>query len=161
MASIYDWSTTSGSNASHAHGGTVGTINFAEGQAPSSLNDSSRATLAALAGWRDLLGGAKISAGTDTVTLTSGLTLTAYAQGMMFSFEAGGTNTGAVTLNVDSVGAKAVVKHGDTALAAGDIKAGGIYLVGYEATNDRFQLLSMVGSASSGASVGLVLALGG
>ena len=156
MASLYDWSASSAAaNASQ------GIVNFAEGQAPSTLNDSSRALMLQVAGWRDLLGGAKISAGTDTVTLTSGLTLTAYAQGMMFSFEAGGTNTGAVTLNVDSVGAKAIVKHGDTALAAGDIKAGGIYLVGYEATNDRFQLLSMVGSASSGASVGLVLALGG
>ena len=155
MASFYDWSTTASSNA------TQTPINWAEGMPPSAVNDSARATLGKLAEWRDFFGGVKISSGTDTVTLTSGLSLTAYAQGMLFGFEAGGTNTGAVTLNVDSIGAKAVVKNSDVALASGDIKAGGIYLVAYEATNDRFQLLTQTGSAASGASVGLVLALGG
>ncbi len=155
MASFYDWSTTASSNASQTP------INWAEGMPPSAVNDSARATLGKLAEWRDFFGGVKISSGTDTVTLTSGLSLTAYAQGMLFGFEAGGTNTGAVTLNVDGIGAKAVVKNSDVALAAGDIKAGGIYLVAYEATNTRFQLLTQTGSASSGASVGLVLALGG
>ena len=157
MASFYDWSTTASSNG--AISGS--SINFAEGQAPSTVNDSARALMADVAKWRDLFGGTKISSGTYTVTLTSGLSLTAYAQGMLFGFEAGGTNTGAVTLDVDSIGAKAVVKNSDVALAAGDLKAGGIYLVGYEATNDRFQLLTQTGNASSGASVGLVLALGG
>jgi hypothetical protein len=139
--SIYDWSTTAASNA------TVGSISWAEGQAPSTVNDSARAEMADVAAWRDLLGGAKVSTGTDTIALTSGLSLSAYAQGMMFAFEAGGTNTGAVTLNVDAVGAKAIKKYHDVALAAGDIEAGGIYLVAYEASNDEFQLLSPVSVA--------------
>lgn len=141
MTSIYDWSATPASNA------TVGSINFAESQLPSTLNDSNRQAMADVAAWRDFLGGAKISSGTDTITLTSGLSLSAYAQGQLFAFEAGGANTGAVTLNVDSVGAKAIVKYHDVALIAGDIEAGGIYVVAYEATADNFQLLSPVSNA--------------
>lgn len=141
MASIFDWSATAASNAS------VGNINWAEGQAPSSINDSARYEMADVAMWRDFMGGAKISSGTDTITLTSGLSLSAYAQGMMFAFEAGGANTGAVTLNVDSVGAKAIKKYHDVDLASGDIEAAGIYLVAYESTADNFQLLSPVSNA--------------
>jgi len=141
MASLYDWSTTAASNAS------VGSINWAEGQAPSSINDSARYEMADVAKWRDLLGAAKISSGTDTIALTSGLSISAYAQGMMFAFEAGGANTGAATLNVDTVGAKDIKKFHDVALASGDLEAGGIYLVAYEATADNFQLLSAVSNA--------------
>jgi len=142
MTSIYDWSTTPASNA------TVGSINWAENQNPSTVNDSARQEMADVAAWRDFLGGAKISSGTDTITLTSGLSLSAYAQGQLFAFEAGGTNTGAVTLNVDSVGAKAIKKHHDVDLAAGDFEAGGIYIVAYEATADNFQLISAVSNTA-------------
>jgi len=138
MASIYDWSATAASNA------TVGSINWAEGQAPSTINNSARDTMADVAKWRDILGGAKISSGTDTIALTSGLSLSAYAQGMMIAFEAGGANTGAATLNIDSIGARAVVKRHDVALAPGDIEAGQIVLVAYEATANNFQMLSQI-----------------
>ena len=141
MTSIYDWSTTPASNA------TVGSISWAENQAPSTVNNSARQEMADVAAWRDFLGGAKVSSGTDTITLTSGLSLSAYAQGQMFAFEAGGTNTSAVTLNVDSVGAKAIKKYHDVALASGDIETGGIYLVAYEGASDEFLLLSPVANA--------------
>ena len=54
MASIFDWSATAASNAS------VGNINWAEGQAPSSINDSARYEMADVAMWRDFMGGANI-----------------------------------------------------------------------------------------------------
>lgn len=152
MTSIFDWSGTAASNA------TVGSINWAEGMAFNAVNDSARAEMADVAKWRDLLGGAKISSGTDTITLTSGMSLSAYAQGMMFAFEAGGTNTGAVTLNVDSIGAKAIVKNHDVALAAGDIEAGQIVLVAYKATADNFQMLSQSALAPlTSASIGVTV----
>jgi hypothetical protein len=44
MASIYDWSTTASTN-----GSADATINFAEGQTPSSVNDSARALMARIA----------------------------------------------------------------------------------------------------------------
>lgn len=139
MATIYDWSSTASENDD---AGTP--INWLEGQLPATVNGSSREMMKQLADWRNLLGGAKISATADTMTLTSGLSLSAYAQGMMFAFECGAGNTGAATLNVDSIGAKAVVKAHDVALVSGDLETGGIYLVAYEATADNFQLLSAV-----------------
>jgi len=141
MTSLYDWSTTPASNA------TVGSINFAENQNPSTVNDSARQLMADVALWLDTVGPVKISTGTDTIALTSGLSLSAYAQGQVFCFEAGGANTGAATLNVDTIGAKSIVKHYNVALAANDIVAGGIYKVAYEATADNFQLISPASNA--------------
>jgi len=137
MANIYDWSVTAADNDD---AGTP--INWAENQAPSTVNNSAREMMAQIADWRNLVGAAKITATADTMTLTSGLSLTAYAQGMMIGFECGAANTGATTLNIDSVGAKAVVKFHDVPLVSGDLEAGGIYIVAYEATADNFQLVS-------------------
>jgi len=74
--------------------------------------------------------------------------LGAYATGNLFSFVAANTNTGAATINLNSLGAKSITKLGSTALAAGDIVSGRIYLIEYDGT--RFQLLNP--SASSVAS---------
>ena len=79
------------------------------------------------------------AAGADTITGTVTPTLTAYTTGQQFSFIAAGTNTTAVTLNIDGVGAKAVTRAGTTALAAGDILTGQVALVEYDGT--QFQLL--------------------
>jgi hypothetical protein len=64
--------------------------------------------------------------GTDTlaVTLTPGFT--AYAAGQWFSFEIENTNTGAVTVNVNTLGAGALVWPDGTALAAGDLPDGAL-----------------------------------
>ena len=79
------------------------------------------------------------AAGADTITGTVSPTLTAYTTGQQFSFVAAGTNTTAVTLNIDGVGAKAVTRAGTTALAAGDILTGQVAIVEYDGT--QFQLL--------------------
>lgn len=77
-------------------------------------------------------------AGVDTITATLATpTLAAYALGQVFNFISAGANTGAVTLNVNGLGAKSVVKAGGTALAAGDIKSGGSVQVFYDGT--KFQ----------------------
>jgi hypothetical protein len=77
------------------------------------------------------------SAGTDTITATLSPAITAYAAGQRYHFKAGGTNTGAATINLNSVGAKDLKKGaaGSTALEAGDITAGGMYTVEYDGTN--------------------------
>lgn len=74
----------------------------------------------------------------DVITITLAPTVSAYATGMEIRFIASGANTTNVTLNVDSIGAKAVTKHGTTALVAGDIKSGQIVKVTYDGT--RFLL---------------------
>lgn len=74
----------------------------------------------------------------DVITISPSPVVSAYAAGQTFSFIASGANTGAVTLNVNSLGAKAVTKNGATALAAGDIASGALVIVTYDGT--RFQL---------------------
>lgn len=83
--------------------------------------------------------------GTDTITGTMSPTLGAYATGQMFYFIAAGDNTGAVTLNIDSLGAKAVTRDGSVALAASDLKSGEVVVVVYDGT--RFQVVSQLNSA--------------
>ncbi len=77
------------------------------------------------------------SSGTDTITASLTPAITAYVAGQCYHFKAGGTNTGAATINFNSVGAKALKKgpDGATALAAGDITTGGMYTVEYDGTN--------------------------
>jgi len=137
MANLYNWSTTAADNDD---AGTP--INWAENQLPSTVNNSSRELMKQVADWRNLLSGAKISSGTNTTTLTTGLSLSAYAQGTLFAFEQGVTNSGPVTINVDSIGAKDIKKFKTVALVAGDLVAGGLYIIAYEATAGNFQLIS-------------------
>jgi hypothetical protein len=66
--------------------------------------------------------------------------LEGYTAGAQYSFIAQNTNTGAVTLDIDSLGVKAVTKFGTTPLIAGDIVGGAMVLVEYDGT--RFQLLT-------------------
>lgn len=96
-----------------------------------------RAVGAKLAQFVDDLGAVNTVAGTAnaiTVTLASGIT--AYATGQMFRFVAGSTNTGAATLNVNSIGAKAIRKISggtDVALGEADLVTGRTYRVCYDA----------------------------
>jgi hypothetical protein len=80
--------------------------------------------------------------GADTITANATPTPAAYAAGQTFRFVSAGANTGAVTLNVSALGAKAITKNGTTALVAGDIPSGAMVEVAYDGT--RFQL-GMVG----------------
>lgn len=77
--------------------------------------------------------------GTDTITGSLSPPLTAYAAGQLFYFIAAGANTGPVTLNINSLGAKNVTKDGSTALVADDIASGEVVIVIYDGT--RFQII--------------------
>jgi hypothetical protein len=83
--------------------------------------------------------------GTDTITAVGSPTVAAYAAGQMFYFVAAGDNTGAVTINIDSLGAKNVTRDGSVALAAGDIKSGEVVVIVYDGT--RFQVVSQLNSS--------------
>jgi hypothetical protein len=82
--------------------------------------------------------------GTDTLIGTLSPALTTYVTGAVYYFVAPATNTGAVTLNIDTLGAKAVTRDGTTALVAGDLVSGEMVSVVYDGT--RFQLISPVNS---------------
>lgn len=76
--------------------------------------------------------------GTDTITASTSPVTTSYAAGQTFRFVAAGANTGAVTININSLGAKSITKNGSTALVSGDIASGGVYQVTYDGT--QFQI---------------------
>lgn len=90
--------------------------------------------------------------GTNTITATAPLGLAAYATGQVFWFVSAGANTGAVTLNINSLGAKAVTKLGAIALEAEDIPAGAVIEVFYDGV--RFQLLTLVANVAATAKAG-------
>ena len=81
-----------------------------------------------------------VASGTDTILGTGSPALTAYATGNAFQFTVAATNTTSVTLNIDSLGAKAVTRDGSTALVAGDLVSGSVVTVVYDGT--RFQVLN-------------------
>lgn len=76
--------------------------------------------------------------GTNTITASlSGLT--AYTAGLTVRFTASGANTGAVTLNIASLGAIALVRADGVALATGDILSAGTYEAIYDGTSFKLQ----------------------
>ena len=88
-------------------------------------------------------------AGTDTITASLSPALTAYANGQIFTLIPANTNTGAVTININGLGAKSITKNGSTALVAGDLVAGVTYSLQYDGT--RFQKIAGSDYAKSGA----------
>ena len=88
--------------------------------------------------------------GIDTISGSGSPQVTSYVTGQMFWFVASGTNTGATTLNIDSLGAKNITR-GTAALAAGDIISGAVALVVYDGT--QFQLLSIIRSIQTNGTI--------
>lgn len=126
---FYDWSLTAASNSN-----SDSTVNWAEGQLPSTVNGSARAMMAAIASWRDDINGSLTTAGSSNAyTLTANVGFTALATGLMVCFKANHTNTGAATLAVNSLTAKALRTRDDQALVANQIISGGFYVAVYNA----------------------------
>jgi microcystin-dependent protein len=123
------WSQTASANAT-----ADSSVNYAEGQAPSSLNDSARAAMASVAKWRDDISGAIVTAGTSTaytVTSYSGFDTLAHMSGMMIAFTPHATNTGTTTLNVDGLGAKPLRGYPGVELPSGVLILGTPYVALY------------------------------
>jgi hypothetical protein len=83
----------------------------------------------------------------DTYAITLSPAPAAYTTGMVVRFKANTGNTGAATLNVNSLGAKTIKKFGNTDLSTGDITAGQIAEVIYDGTN--FQIMDIQQPAPS------------
>jgi len=77
----------------------------------------------------------------DVITLTPDPAWTAYAAGQQIWWITSGANTTNVTVNVSSLGAKALTKNGTTALVANDLPSGALVGARYDGT--RLQLLSL------------------
>lgn len=81
--------------------------------------------------------------------LTPAVALSAYVDGQVFNFEANHASPGASTLNIMGpsglLGAKDIRKNFDQPLEVNDIKTNFSLIVQYEASNDRFLMLTHVG----------------
>ena len=84
--------------------------------------------------------------GTDTYAATLSPVPASYTTNLKVYIKFTNANTGAATLNLNSLGAKAIKKSGTAALASGDISAGQILCLVYDGTN--FQVVG--GGASGG-----------
>lgn len=144
---FWSWSKTAGNNST-----ADSTINWAEGQSPSSVNDSARAMMARTAEWRDDVSGTITTGGTSTAyTVTSNQTFDSFAHmaGAMIAFVPHTTNTGGggapVTLNVDSLGAKSIRFAPNKDLQSGVLVQGTPYVVTYNNVDGAFYLQGFPG----------------
>jgi hypothetical protein len=78
--------------------------------------------------------------GTNSITATAPISMTALVAGQTFRFVAAATNTGAVTININSLGAKSITKNGTTALTANEILINSVLEIIYDGT--QFQLVN-------------------
>ncbi len=141
---LYKWSQTQASNAT-----ADPSINWQEGQAPSSVNDSARAMMASVAKHRDDIAGAIVTGGTATAyTVSSYEAFDALTRlnGQIIAFTPHATNGGTVTLNVDSLGAKPLRSAPAAELLAGTLIQGTPYLALYNHTDTAFYLHGFYGN---------------
>lgn len=88
--------------------------------------------------------------GTNALTITLAVAPTSYQNGQRFVFKTANTNTGSVTLNVNSLGAQTLKKIEGGALVnlvSGDLIAGQVVIVVYDGTD--FQIIAGAGSSGS------------
>lgn len=93
-----------------------------------------------------------VNAGTaDALSVTLSPAVVAYVDGMTLLIKAPSANTGATTINVNSLGLKSITRADGSELQAGDIKAGQIIQVSYSTTNGKFQLVATGAAADAAA----------
>ena len=141
---LYKWSQTAGNNAT-----ADPSINWQEGQAPSSVNDSGRAMMASIAKHRDDVAGAIVTGGTATaytVTSYQAFDTPARLNGQIIAFTPHVTNGSTVTLNVDSLGARPLRSAPSTELLAGTLIQGTPYVAVYNNLDAVFYLQSFYGN---------------
>ncbi len=134
--SIYSWEdmTNVGGNDN-----ADSAINWAEGQAPSTVNNSSRAVMARVAEWIHDLVVAKTTGGSSTAyTATTKQSPSTLPDGFTVYLMPHATNTGACTLNVNSLGAKNLRITSGSNAAAGDVVINKPILATYRAATDEY-----------------------
>jgi hypothetical protein len=128
---VTSWSTSPSSNNAAPPNG------WPEGMAAAAVNDTARQMMADLV--REFqVNAVKVLAsvaGTNTITGTMTPDLTSYSTGMLVFFTPANNSSGAVTINIDALGAKSIVRGDGTALESGDLQASTIHAILYDGTN--------------------------
>ncbi|AWM02528.1 phage tail protein [Bradyrhizobium amphicarpaeae] len=141
---LYKWSQTASADAT-----ADSTINWAEGQSPSSVNDSARGMMAAIAKYRDDVAGAIVSSGTSTAYAVNTYQVfqsLSQLNGQVIAFTPHTTNGATVTINVDSLGAKPLRAAPSTDLPVGVLIQGTPYVALYNHADQAFYLQGLFGN---------------
>jgi microcystin-dependent protein len=140
---IQSWSQTAASNAT-----SDSNVNWAEGQAPSSVNDSARAMMSSVAKWRDDTNGSIATAGTSTAyTVTSNQSFASLSAmgNAVIAFVPHTTSGEAPTLAVDGLTAKKIRFQTAVDIPSGVLIQGTPYVVTYFASVGEFILHNIGG----------------
>lgn len=127
---VVSWSQTAATNAT-----ADSAVNAAEGMAPSAVNDSMRGMMSSAAKYRDDTAGSLTTGGTSTAfTLTTNQVFASLSamSGQSLTVKFNAANGASPTLNVDSLGAKALQTLSGTAIPEGLIAANSIWNVTYD-----------------------------
>lgn len=165
---VASWSKTAATNAT-----ADSNVNWAEGMAPSAVNDSARAEMASVAKFRDDISGTVTTGGTSTaftMTTNQGFASAAAMSGAMLCFIPHATSGAAPTLAVDGLTARAINVSTGVAVPTGALILGTPYVVTYIHASTEFILQGAVAvailndplqvlSVDAGATVGPVLDL--
>lgn len=131
---MWKWSQTADSNTT-----ADSTVNAQENQAPSTYNNAMRAVMAAIAKYRDDIGGNLVTGGTSTAyTVTTNQGLTALTDGFSFYARMSATNGTDPTLAVDGLTAKQIRKVYGTNIPSGALLSGSIQKFTYDSTDDAW-----------------------
>lgn len=141
---VVTWSQTAGSNAT-----SDSAVNWQEGQAPSSVNDSARAMMASTAKWRDDMSGIIVSAGTSTAyTVTSNQQFASLAamDKAVIAFTPHATCGASPTLSVDGLSGQPIKSATGVLLAAGVLVVGTPYTLLYSNADNSFYTRDFFGN---------------
>lgn len=133
---VVSWSQTAATNAS-----ADSNVNWAEGMAPSQVNDSARAEMASVAKWRDDLNGTVVTSGSSgafTATSNQNFSALTVLDGQSLRVRFKSPNSASATLNIDGLGAKPLQVDATNALPAGRITTDSIWDLTYDNTAGAF-----------------------
>lgn len=135
MAELNDWDVTAANNNSAPpNGWPENTMQYSE------VNDTAREGMAVLKRYFADMNGTLAAGGVaNAYTLTLNAAYAAYFDGMMFRCSFTAANTGASTINVNSLGVRNIINADGSALSANQILTTGSYLLVYNGT--AFQLV--------------------
>jgi microcystin-dependent protein len=142
---LYTWSKTAANNA-----GFDSSVNWAEGQAPSSINDSARNMMASAAKYRDDIAGAIVTSGTSAAYIVASnqqFDTLANFSGQVIAFTPHVTNAaGPVTVTVDGFANLPLRTSPGKELLFGTIIQGTPYTASYNNTDGALYLHGFYGN---------------
>lgn len=126
---VTSWSTTAATNAT-----VDANVDWSEGMAPSSVNDSARALMASVALYRDDIAGSLVSGGSSTaytVTTNQGFASLSALNGQTLTIRFNATNGANPTLSVDGLTARSIQMDITNNVPTGAIRANSVHRVTY------------------------------